>query len=184
MIPKSLNYLLRRKGRIAIAFVLIAVGAVAFGLSHQVMMVTSTPSFCASCHEIRPAYDSWLTSSHRVNKRGVVVTCMDCHLPDPSDFPAFFWAKTHHGLKDIYAHLFGDEYDREEAKAHARAAIPNKRCQRCHADLLATGMSRGAMLAHRSVLYPKRKGYEKTCHECHENLVHKPKAYYQRASAR
>jgi len=33
-------------------------------------------------------------------------------------------------------------------------------------------MSRGAMLAHRSTLYP-RKGYEKSCLECHPNVGHR-----------
>ena len=148
------------------------------------MMVTSTPQFCSACHEIQPAYESWLTSTHRVNDKGAVAECMDCHLPEPSQFAAFFWSKAYHGTKDIYGHFLGGEYDRERARRHARADIPNQRCQRCHANLLATGMSRGAMLAHRAVLYPKAPGYEKSCTQCHENLVHKPQAYYQRASAR
>jgi hypothetical protein len=36
---------------------------------------------------------------------------------------------------------------------------------------------RGAMLAHRSVLYA-RKGYEKKCVDCHRNLVHNPADIY------
>ncbi len=159
----------------------MAVGALGFVFTHQVMMATSTPEFCAMCHEIQPAYDSWRTSSHRVNDKGVVVKCIDCHLPDPSHFARFFLAKTYHGAKDVYGHLFGGEYDRDAAKRQARASIPNKRCQRCHADLLATGMSRGAMIAHRATLYPKRPGYEKSCIQCHENLVHKPRALYTAA---
>ena len=184
MIRKTISGIWARKYLVAGAAVMAGVGAVGLMVSHRVMLATSTPSFCSSCHEIRPAYEGWLMSSHRMNERGVVVKCIDCHLPDPSNFPAFYWAKTHHGIKDIYAHFFGGEYNREEAQRRARSSIPNERCQRCHADLLATGMTRGAMLAHRSLLYPKRKGYEKTCHECHENLVHQPQAYYQRASAR
>ena len=184
MIRRVLSVVKKRRRAVAAAGVLAGLGALAFALSHRLMMATSTPSFCASCHEIEPAHRSWLMSSHRANKRGVVVKCIDCHLPEPSQFVPFFWVKTRHGLRDLYAHFLGDEYDREQAKRRARAAIPNSRCQRCHEDLLATGMTRGAMLAHRAVLYPKREGYEKTCHQCHENLVHKPQAYYQQASAR
>lgn len=184
MIRRALQALNKRRRGVAVGLGLVGLGAVGFALSHRVMMVTSSPSFCASCHEIRPAHRSWLMSSHRMNDRGVVVKCIDCHLPEPSQFVSFFWAKTRHGLRDLYGHFLGDEYDRDLAKVRARASIPNSRCQRCHEDLLATGMTRGAMLAHRAVLYPKREGYEKTCHQCHENLVHRPQAYYQRASAR
>ena len=37
---------------------------------------------------------------------------------------------------------------------------------------------RGAMLAHRAVLYP-RPGYEKKCVDCHRNLVHNAQAVYR-----
>jgi cytochrome c-type protein NapC/trimethylamine-N-oxide reductase cytochrome c-type subunit TorC len=37
---------------------------------------------------------------------------------------------------------------------------------------------RGAMLAHRTVLYPK-KGYEKKCVDCHRNLVHVDSEIYR-----
>jgi len=184
MIRQALTFLNQRKRALFGAACLMCLGAAGLALTHYAMMATSTPAFCASCHEIEPAYQSWLMSTHRANPRGVAAKCIDCHLPDPSNFASFFWAKNHHGIKDLYAHFFGGEYDRERARRAARASIPNERCQRCHADLLAPGMTRGAMLAHRAVLYPKREGYEKTCHQCHENLVHKPKAYYQRASTR
>ena len=184
MIKQLFATLRKRKGALVFGVALIAVGVLGFGVTHHAMMVTSTPEFCSSCHEIGPAYQSWLTSSHRVNDKGVVVKCIDCHLPDPSNFAKFAWSKTYHGAKDVYGHFFGGEYDREHAQKAVRASMPNSRCERCHADLLATGMTRGAMLAHRSVMYPKRPGYEKSCLECHEHLVHKPQAYYQRASAR
>ncbi len=167
-----------RRRQAAFAVLMMAVGAGALMAAHEAMMLTSTPAFCASCHEIQPAYQSWRTSSHRVNDKGVVVRCVDCHLPDPNRFAAFYWAKTYHGVKDIVAHVLGRPYDRAAAQRRARASIPNQRCMRCHADLLATGMSRGAMLAHRAVLYPKRPGYEKSCLQCHENLVHRPRARF------
>jgi hypothetical protein len=39
------------------------------------------------------------------------------------------------------------------------------------------------MLAHRSVLYP-RPGYEKSCFECHRNLVHNEVPYYNYKTCR
>jgi len=184
MIRRIFKVLKQRKRGLVCAVALVALGAAGFVASHHAMMVTSTPAFCSMCHEIERAHQSWLMSRHRHNSKGVVVKCIDCHLPEPSRFVAFFWAKTHHGVKDIYAHFAGGEYDRERNKAAARVSVTNDRCQRCHEDLLATDMTRGAMLAHRAVLYPKRPGYEKTCHQCHEAMGHKPRAHYDEVSVR
>ena len=56
-----------------------------FSMSYYTMVRTSTPEFCASCHEIKPAVVAWRSSTHTNNAAGVVVDCMDCHLPAPED---------------------------------------------------------------------------------------------------
>jgi len=61
-----------------------------FSISYSTMVRTSTPGFCATCHEIRFAYDTWKTSSHANNNKGFVADCMDCHLPAPHDTFNFF----------------------------------------------------------------------------------------------
>ncbi len=83
-----------------------------FSLAYYTMVRTSTPQFCASCHEIKPAVVAWRSSTHTNNAAGVVVDCMDCHLPAPQDTFDFFFAKSYHGLKDVAVHFFGGEYDR------------------------------------------------------------------------
>lgn len=35
-----------------------------FSLTYYTMVRTSTPGFCASCHEIQPAFNAWKTSTH------------------------------------------------------------------------------------------------------------------------
>ncbi len=150
-----------------------------FSLTYYTMIRTSTPMFCASCHEIQPAYDAWKTSSHVNNPQGFVADCMDCHLPPPHDTFNFFYAKTLHGLKDIIVHFKDgpEAYNRIEAREHAYASISNEQCQKCHRNILYIPDKRGAMLAHRSVLYP-REGYEKRCVDCHRNLVHVDRKKY------
>jgi len=151
-----------------------------FSLTYYTMVRTSTPHFCASyCHEIRPAYDAWLTSSHVNNGQGIVADCMDCHLPPPQDTFNFFYAKTLHGLKDIFVHFQkgSKAYDRHENRLKAYRSIENDQCQKCHRNILLIPNKRGAMLAHRTVLYP-RPGYEKKCVDCHYNLVHVDRPYY------
>ncbi|MCK8601269.1 NapC/NirT family cytochrome c [Desulfoferrobacter suflitae] len=150
-----------------------------FSMTYYTMVRTSTPHFCASCHEIQPAYNDWKVSTHTNNARGVVVDCMDCHLPAPHDTFNFFFAKTWHGAKDVYAHFTeGPEgYDRAKNRAAAYRNIKNDQCQKCHRNILYIPAKRGAMLAHRSVLYP-RPGYDKQCTDCHRNLVHVRRPFY------
>jgi cytochrome c-type protein NapC/trimethylamine-N-oxide reductase cytochrome c-type subunit TorC len=160
--------------------VLIVLGVVLafplFSIFYYTMVRTSTPGFCASCHEIKPAVQAWNASTHVNNAAGVVADCMDCHLPAPEDTVDFFFSKTYHGIKDVAVHFFVKSYDRDKARAAAYASFDNAQCRKCHRNLLYMPNSRGAMKAHRSVLFP-RPGYEKKCVDCHYDLVHNDKLY-------
>lgn len=142
-----------------------------FSLSYYTMVRTSTPQFCASCHEIQPAYNEWKASTHVNNAQGFVADCMDCHLPAPHDTLDFFYAKTFHGLKDLVKHFTIESYDREKNRQAAYASFKNAQCLKCHRNLLSIPNSRGARLAHKSTLYPMA-GMEKKCVDCHRDLVH------------
>ena len=148
-----------------------------FSMSYYTMVRTSTPEFCASCHEIQAAYNSWKTSTHVNNAQGFVADCMDCHLPAPHDTFNFFYQKTFHGIKDIIVHFVQGEYDRKKNREAAYASFKNEQCMKCHRNLLYIPDKRGAMLAHRTVVYP-RPGYEKKCVDCHRPLVHVPRQQY------
>jgi len=156
----------------------VLLGFPIFSITYYTMVRTSTPEFCASCHEIQFAVDTWRTSSHANNAHGFVADCMDCHLPAPQDTFNFFYTKAAHGLKDVVAHIVMDEYNHEEARQNAYNSFKNEQCQKCHRNLLYIPDKRGAMLAHRTVLYPK-KGYEKKCVSCHYDLVHNASPVYQ-----
>jgi cytochrome c-type protein NapC/trimethylamine-N-oxide reductase cytochrome c-type subunit TorC len=145
-----------------------------FSLSYYTMVRTSTPDFCASCHEIKPAVVAWRSSTHTNNAAGVVVDCMDCHLPAPQNTFEFFFAKTYHGIKDVVLHFVGSPYDREHARQAAYESFENSQCQKCHRNVLYMPQNRGAMLAHRTVVYA-RPGYAKKCIDCHYDLVHDDK---------
>jgi len=146
-----------------------------FSISYYTMVRTSTPEFCALCHEIKPAVRAWRASTHANNAAGVMADCMDCHLPAPQHMFDFFFAKTYHGMKDVVVHFVGEPYDREKTRESAYAAFDNDQCLKCHRNLLDMPNRRGGMLAHRSVLYA-RAGYEKKCVDCHYDLVHDDKA--------
>ena len=142
-----------------------------FSMTYYTMVRTSTPDFCALCHEIKPAVIAWRASTHVNNPQGFVADCMDCHLPAPYKTFDFFFAKTYHGAKDVVKHFLIEEYDRKKNRDAAYDAFDNAQCQKCHRNLLTMPDKRGAMLAHRSVIYA-RPGYEKKCVDCHYDLVH------------
>ncbi|MFH0730583.1 MAG: NapC/NirT family cytochrome c [Pseudomonadota bacterium] len=149
-----------------------------FSMTYYTMVRTSTPQFCVLCHEIEFAYNTWKTSTHVNNAQGFVADCMDCHLPAPQDTVEFFYKKTLHGIKDLALHFAEDKYDNAKARELAYRSISNDQCLKCHRNLLYIPNQRGAMLAHKTVLYP-RPGYEKRCVDCHRNLVHNESPTYR-----
>ena len=164
------------------ALLLVALGIVIafplFSMTYYTMVRTSTPQFCASCHEIEYAYNTWKTSTHHNNAQGFVADCMDCHLPAPHDTIDFFYTKTLHGIKDVFVHFTMDEYDREKNRKKAYASFDNNQCRKCHRNILYIPDKRGAMMAHRSVVYAL-EGREKKCVDCHRDLVHTPTEVYR-----
>ncbi|HKK34380.1 MAG TPA: NapC/NirT family cytochrome c [Desulfomicrobiaceae bacterium] len=162
----------------------VLAGPLFFG-SMKLMVATSTPEFCASCHEIQPAVQAWRMSSHVNNPKGLRATCMDCHLPPPEDTFNFFVMKAYHGTKDVIGHLRdgAENYDVQKARANMYAEVNNETCLRCHENVLFMPDKRGAMLAHRSVLYP-RPGMEKKCVDCHYDLVHTARPAHQYSQTR
>jgi cytochrome c-type protein NapC/trimethylamine-N-oxide reductase cytochrome c-type subunit TorC len=162
--------------------VFIAIGVIIafpiFSITYYTMVRTSTPQFCAICHEIQFAYNTWKTSTHANNAQGFVADCMDCHLPAPHETFEFFFAKTAHGAKDVFVHFIQETYDHQENRLVAYSSFKNDQCQKCHRNILYIPNKRGAMLAHRDVVYAK-PGYEKRCVDCHKDLVHNSTEVYR-----
>ncbi|MCB9480399.1 MAG: cytochrome c3 family protein [Desulfobacteraceae bacterium] len=170
---------MKKKKVVTISFLLfglaVFIGFLLTAFTYKVMTVTSTPGFCASCHEIEAAVESWRTSTHASNDKGFKATCMDCHLPPPENTIEFFFLKTKHGLKDVFAHLFFGEYNKEEMQEKVHREMQNKTCMNCHSNILYIQTDRGAMKAHREAVYSTP---QRSCMECHAPLVHIKKETY------
>src|SRR5579864_2214759 len=66
---------------------------------------TSSDKFCdQSCHAHPDATQTWIRSPHYTNKSGVVVHCIDCHLP--AGGTEYYTEKARLGAKDIYGKMF------------------------------------------------------------------------------
>jgi cytochrome c nitrite reductase small subunit len=139
---------------------------------NAVMVPVSTSEYCGSrCHEMNTAYLTWELSSHGMNANGVRVECIDCHLPPKDEYFSHIAAKAYEGVRDLYKHYFGGEYDGEKIRQRVLGNISSRRCLRCHDNLLGRPGSSAARIAHTAAL-AEPEAPENRCVECHEDVGH------------
>ncbi len=79
-------------------------------------------SSCARCHEVRPAYEKWASSTHRN------VSCSSCH-GGPLTLDVGFHAGN---LKRLFTHLGGDVPGQLKVRSWKDAEAISQRCHSCH----------------------------------------------------
>ena len=137
--------------------------------------LTSSEEFCTGCHSMEIAAVSYRSSVHYRPSSGVRAECGDCHVS-----PGVFSATWDHllGSKDLFAQLFGPDYDDPVINAlHLPdAAFATRQwfkkndsatCRRCHMQEAIIGQRPDTLEIHQQ----DAKG--KTCIDCHYNLVHR-----------
>lgn len=132
-------------------------------LSGVPVTISSRPDFCASCHEIRPAYDQWSISSHKT------VNCVDCH----TGYGLQSYAKINlEGFQNYVTHLSGN------TQLPTQANIAKESCLRCHPQekLPETLPQASLKISHSSHIA------EESCTVCHDRLVH-PRLFEAPASS-
>ena len=65
--------------------------------------VTSSTSFCLSCHEMRVHQQELALSPHAQDARGNAIECVQCHIPS-TNIVRMLSAKTWLGTKDLWVH--------------------------------------------------------------------------------
>jgi cytochrome c nitrite reductase small subunit len=157
----------KSKAVLLAAFVL---GALALG--GAAVPLTNHPKFCASCHNIRPSYDSWLTSTHKT------VTCVDCHVRP--GLKGFLHDKVRAGLKDVAIYVF----DSPTEAHNLDGPVASEVCQGCHQailrvsevaarDLPAPVNDVGLIMSHRKHMEAfAKRGQGEGCITCHSRVVH------------
>ncbi len=132
---------------------------------------TSSDEYCQSCHVHAQSDDAWKLSTHYDNGSGVVVHCIDCHLPPEGE--GHLWAKIKHGSKDIYSMTFKDtEKINWQAKSGPEVAIDftyMNSCQKCHSNLFPSTLSDEGGDAH---LHYQNNLQTVTCLNCHITVGH------------
>ncbi len=149
---KYLRYAILLGGAAALLLVVL------FGM----LEVTSTPTFCSSCHYMQPYIDAWEQSSHSE------VTCIKCHFPPGlvSKLEGKFTAIA------MVANYMTGVYKR--GKPHAD--IPDESCLRsgCHEkQLLSDSLlyQDKIKFAHQPHLTELRRGKQLRCTSCHSQIV-------------
>jgi hypothetical protein len=122
------------------------------------MALTVAPQECASCHEMRPYFDSWQTSSHRA----AAPSCLTCHVkPGILNYVAFDF-----GLYRMLAsHLSG-----VQVKTTAANTPSVESCRRsdCHSLNREVSNSGDIKINHRLHVTTANIA----CPACHSGAVH------------
>lgn len=140
----------------------------------KVLKVTSTDKYCQSCHIHPHAEDSWKKSTHYYNKSGVIVHCVECHLP-PKEDNNHLIEKAKTGLKDLYGFYFKDsasfKWENKRLLEHAVKIVYNKSCIKCHQNLFTKELSTDGGTAH---LYYEENAekLDLQCINCHLDAGH------------
>lgn len=154
------------------ALIIGAIIAGAFLLGGIAVPLTSAPKFCATCHTIRPSYESWAMSSHKD------VTCVDCHVRP--GLGGFIEDKALAGTKDVLITLFGTP----DAPHDLHATVHNEVCLDCHRailrvsevaarDLPSPVKEVGLIMSHRMHMEAfDKRGKGEGCTTCHSQVVH------------
>ncbi len=160
-------------GRAYLWFVLLGVIIAIFILtaSNTVIHYTSTDEYCMSCHVHPHAEQSWKLSPHHDNSGGVIVHCVECHLPVEGD--GYLFAKAKHGLTDLYGYMFKDtadfNWDEKSKLEHAKGFVYQSSCVECHENLFPTTLTTEGADAHLNYLNSEE---EILCINCHLDVGH------------
>lgn len=130
-------------------------GLVAMGTA---MEVSSQPTFCGSCHIMKPYYESWAESSHRN------VACVECHIPPGVTAEL---RKKYEALSMV-ARYFTGTYG-----TNPWTEIDDASCLRCHQRRLLSGreLFGDVLFDHSAHLSGMRRGKTLRCTSCHSQIV-------------
>jgi nitrate/TMAO reductase-like tetraheme cytochrome c subunit len=123
------------------------------GITYGTISYTSTPGFCATCHEMAPEHVTFQASAHNQIK------CVQCHIEPGTKNLLVHKVKS---LKEVYYHVVGAPDPIVQT-----VAVSNENCEQCH--------SRNRLVTATGDLIVNHKGHIKEeipCITCHSGVVH------------
>lgn len=145
----------RARAIILIVSLFIALGLVVIAVSAE---LSSTPTFCGSCHIMQPYFESWQASTHSE------VPCVDCHIP-PGVTAEF--RKKYEALSMVTRYFTGTY------GTNPWTEIDDASCLRCHEQRLLFGREvyGDILFDHAPHLTEMRRGKRLRCTSCHSQIV-------------
>jgi cytochrome c-type protein NapC len=181
LIERIWIFISRPSARFALGTLVIVggvVGILFWGAFNWAMELSSTETFCVSCHEMRnTVYKELQETIHFTNRAGVRATCSDCHVPKEWHYKVV--RKIQATFNELPKKLIGtiDTPEKFEAQRLTLAnhvwatmkATDSRECRNCHsmASMNLDKQSRPAQRMHRAA---REKG--QTCIECHQGIAH------------
>ncbi len=163
--------LLKKLPRKYLYLLLFLLGILAVYLFNFGLHATSTNSFCESCHVHPHSTTSWRQGDHYNTTSGVIINCVDCHLP-PGGIP-YFTEKVKTGARDVYGKLFKDiskiNWERKSKRTNAVHYVYEASCLHCHQNLFPAELTTKGEDAH---LYYEQNAEELRCINCHLETGH------------
>ena len=152
----------------------LAIGILLMFIGNAVMDHTSTDEYCMSCHIHPEADETWRQSSHHNTKSGVVVHCVDCHLPPKGSFN-YLVTKGTTGLKDLWQYWTKDsasfDWESKRRLEHAVKITFNESCEQCHQNLYPKTITSEGAFSH--IYYEENKEkLDLQCLGCHLDVGH------------
>ena len=153
------NLIKTRRGR-----ALIIIGALVFivVVTFAGFEVTSSPRFCSTCHNMKPYYENWKTSSHNE------VNCIKCHA-DPG-IGSYLKTKAN-GLVEVAIYLSGN------LPTNYQTEVSDESCLRegCHSrEKLKEerlDFKKGISFSHDEHLQTLKSEFRLRCTSCHSQVV-------------
>jgi hypothetical protein len=122
------------------------------------IVMTATPRQCASCHEMKPYYESWQTSSHRE----AVPNCLTCHVT-PGIFNLIGFELSFYRM--LSAHFAGTAVQTTVANAPNVASCVRSGCHSLNREVSNSG---DLKINHRLHVTTEHIA----CPTCHPGAVH------------
>lgn len=168
----SLGWLIKKCIVIFVPGIIAAI--ILFVIINAALGPTSTVEFCGEkCHEMDNVYASWKKSPHAVNRTGIEVACIECHLPPKEKFFAHVTAKAITGTKDAIKHIANADYKEEELREKVRKHMSNDVCLRCHNKLEDNPFDKDIAAYHNEEVFKTEEGAKAAkCIECHADSAH------------
>jgi cytochrome c-type protein NapC len=182
LIARIWSFISRPSARFALGTLVVTggiAGILLWGGFNWAMELSSTETFCVSCHEMRDTvYKELQETVHFTNRSGVRASCSDCHVPKEWHYKVL--RKIQATFNELPKKIIGtiDTPEKFEAQRLALAnhvwatmkATDSRECRNCHsmASMDSAKQSRPAQRMHRAA---REKG--QTCIECHQGIAHK-----------